>query len=130
MLELLDTVGGRVDVVLSDMAPNIAGHYSTDHARSVELCMYAVDVCDRILKKNGKMVCKVFMGDMENILIQALEKRFQSVRIHSPAATRETSSEMYVISTGFLGKHNVKLKKLEAPEPGDNQVFTAKSGNF
>lgn len=130
MLELLDTVGGRVDVVLSDMAPNIAGHYSTDHARSVELCMYAVDVCDRILKKNGKMVCKVFMGDMENILIQALEKRFQSVRIHSPPATRETSSEMYVISTGFLGKHNVKLKKLEAPEPGDNQVFKAKSGNF
>ena len=50
MIELMDRFGGKADVVLSDMAPNIAGHYSMDHARSINLCMYAVDVCDRILK--------------------------------------------------------------------------------
>ncbi len=64
MIALLTVFGGKADVVLSDMAPNIAGHYATDHARSVDLCMFAVDVCDRVLRKNGKMVCKVFMGDM------------------------------------------------------------------
>lgn len=129
MLELLDKFGGKADVILSDMAPNIAGHYSTDHARSVELGMYAVDVCDRILKKEGKMVCKVFMGDMEDMLLNALKKRFQSVRIHSPAATRDTSSEMYIISSGFRGRHNVNLKPLqeeEAKEP----VFKPKGPRF
>ena len=64
MLELLSLVGGKVDVVISDMAPNIAGHYSTDHARSIHLALYAVDVCDRILRKGGRLVMKVFMGEI------------------------------------------------------------------
>ena len=51
MKRLLELVNGQANVILSDMAPNIGGHYSTDHARSINLCMYAVDVCDRILKK-------------------------------------------------------------------------------
>ncbi len=119
MIELLDTFGGKADVVLSDMAPNIAGHYSTDHARSIDLCMFAVDVCDRVLKKNGKMVCKVFMGDMMDSLLKELDKRFQSVKVYSPAASRDTSSEVYVISKGFLAAHRVKLKTLtdEKDEP-------------
>ncbi|MDD3378934.1 MAG: RlmE family RNA methyltransferase [Candidatus Methanomethylophilaceae archaeon] len=116
MIELLTRFGGKADVVLSDMAPNIAGHYSTDHARSVNLCMYAVDVCDRILKKNGKMVCKVFMGDLMDSLTRELEKRFQSVKVYSPDASRETSSEVYVVSKGFLANHRVKLKVLEEEE--------------
>jgi 23S rRNA (uridine2552-2'-O)-methyltransferase len=113
MIELLQVFGGKADVVLSDMAPNIAGHYSTDHARSIDLCMFAVDVCDRVLKKNGKMVCKVFMGDMMDLLLKELDKRFKSVKVYSPAASRETSSEMYVISKGFLATCNIKPKVLE-----------------
>jgi len=46
MRELLEKFGGKADVVLSDMAPNIGGNYSTDHARSVDLCLYALNVCD------------------------------------------------------------------------------------
>lgn len=128
MIKLLETFGGKADVVLSDMAPNIAGHYSTDHARSIDLCMYAVDVCDRVLKRNGKMVCKVFMGDMFDSLMENLEKRFTSVKVYSPAASRDTSSEVYVVSKGFLAAHNVKPKKLgkEVKEP----VFKAKGSNF
>jgi len=113
MIALLTVFGGKADVVLSDMAPNIAGHYATDHARSVDLCMFAVDVCDRVLRKNGKMVCKVFMGDMMDSLLKELDKRFQSVKVYSPAASRDTSSEVYIISKGFLAACNVKPKVLE-----------------
>lgn len=130
MIRLLETFGGKADVVLSDMAPNIAGAYSTDHARSVDLCMYAVDVCDRILKKEGKLVCKVFDGDMLDILMNALNKRFQSVRIHSPAASRETSSEVYIVCLGFLGKHNVKLKKLDDTANEEKPQFVKKGVNI
>ena len=97
MIELMDRFGGKADVVLSDMAPNIAGHYSMDHARSINLCMYAVDVCDRILKKEGKLVMKVFMGDMFDSLMDELKKRFQSVKVHSPDASRDTSSRLHLI---------------------------------
>jgi len=128
MRALLEAVGGKVDVVLSDMAPNIGGHYSTDHARSVDLCMYAVAVCDRILRKRGKMVVKVFMGDMMDSLVKELESRFESVKVHSPDASRETSSEMYIISKGFLASRNVKLK--EPAEEEDKPEFAPKGGNI
>lgn len=103
MDDLLKRFGGKADVVLSDMAPNIGGHYSTDHARSVHLCTYAIDVADNILRKEGKMVVKVFMGDLFHMLKDEMDRRFQSVRIHAPDATRATSSEVYVIAKGFRG---------------------------
>ena len=129
MVRLLDMVGGKVDVVLSDMAPNIAGHYSTDHARSVELCEYAVDVCDRILKKNGKLAMKVFMGDMFYSLERKLKARFRKVTVTSPAASRPTSSEVYVVCSGFLGAHNVEPVR-EIKEEKKEPEFKAKGGTF
>jgi 23S rRNA (uridine2552-2'-O)-methyltransferase len=128
MRELLETVGGKADIVLSDMAPNIGGSYSTDHARSVDLCMYAVAVCDRILKKGGRMVVKVFMGDMTDSLLKELEQRFVSVKVHSPAASRDTSSEVYVICKGFLASKNVKLKDMREEEK--RPEFMPKGGNI
>lgn len=127
MCELLDVFGGKADVILSDMAPNIGGHYTTDHARSIELCRYAINVCDRILKKHGKLVMKVFMGDMFPWLRSELEKRFQTVRVHSPDASRPTSSEVYVIAKGFLANNTVPLKKIEYTEK--KKEFTVK-GTF
>jgi 23S rRNA methylase len=114
--ELLEKFDGKADVILSDMAPNIAGSYSTDHARSVDLCMYAVNVCDYVLRKDGKLVIKVFMGDMLDILMKELESRFRSVKIHSPPASRETSSEVYIISKGFKASRNIKVEKLQVEE--------------
>ena len=101
MKELVDTIGGQADVILSDMAPNIGGNYSTDHARSVHLCTFAISVAEQILKRDGRMIMKVFMGDMFPGLKGMMEKRFQSVKVHEPPATRETSSEVYVIAKGF-----------------------------
>ena len=128
MKKLLDMFNGQADVIISDMAPNIGGHYSTDHARSINLCEYAVNVADRILKRHGKMVMKVFMGDMFEDLKRELEERFQTVKVHSPDASRPTSSEVYVICKGYLAKTRVPLevKVKEAPKKSE---FTIK-GNL
>lgn len=127
MKKLLDLFNGQADVILSDMAPNIGGHYSTDHARSINLCMYAVNVCDRILKKHGKLVMKVFYGDMFPSLKRELEDRFQSVKVHSPDASRPTSSEVYVICKGFKAEKKVDL--IIEPPKVKKKEFTVK-GNF
>ncbi|MCL1984605.1 MAG: RlmE family RNA methyltransferase [Methanomassiliicoccaceae archaeon] len=121
MNELLERFGGKADVVLSDMAPNVGGHYSTDHARSVHLCSYAVNVADHVLKKNGKMVVKVFMGDMFPDVKDSLDIRFRSVKVHSPDATRSTSSEVYVIAKGFRGHR---------PEDADDDKREIKTAEF
>jgi 23S rRNA (uridine2552-2'-O)-methyltransferase len=121
---LLEKFGGKADIVLSDMAPNVGGHYSTDHARSVHLCTYAIDVADNILKKNGKMVVKVFMGDMFPSLKDEMEKRFRDVKVHSPDATRATSSEVYIVAKGFMGHRPKKLKSEEKEEK--KKEFTVK----
>ncbi|MCL2295486.1 MAG: RlmE family RNA methyltransferase [Methanomassiliicoccaceae archaeon] len=123
MIELLESFGGKADVVLSDMAPNIGGHYSTDHARSVHLCTYAVDVADHILRKEGKMVVKVFMGDLFYTIKEMMEKRFQSVKIHAPDATRSTSSEVYVIAKGYKGH---RPRKMGSAEEEKRTEFTKK----
>ncbi|MFA6709928.1 MAG: RlmE family RNA methyltransferase [Candidatus Methanomethylophilaceae archaeon] len=124
MMRLQELFGGKADVILSDMAPNIGGHYSTDHARSINLCYYAVNVCDRMLKKHGRMVMKVFMGDMIEDLKKELEKRFQSVKLHSPDASRPTSSEIYIIAKGFYADKTVELKTMEHEEK--EKEFTVK----
>lgn len=125
MERLLNEIGGKADVILSDMAPNIGGHYSTDHARSVHLCTYAIAVAERILKRDGRMVMKVFMGDMFGSLRKEMEERFQSVKVHSPDATRETSSEVYVIAKGF--KALPPSMKLETKaEKEERKDFTVK----
>ncbi len=130
MIRLLEMVGGKVNVVLSDMAPNITGQYSMDHARSIELCKYAVDVCDRILKDRGKLVMKVFMGDMFNQLEKMLRDRFANVRVHSPDASRPTSAEVYVVCTNFLGKYNVQPKPLVKEPEKPQSEFLIKGTNI
>ena len=129
LIKLTEVFEGKADVVVSDMAPNMAGHYSMDHARSIDLCMYAVDVCDRALKKEGKLVMKAFMGDMFEDMLKEVRTRFRSVKVHSPAASREASSEMYVICKGFLANRNVRLVREEPAADAAGTEFTIK-GNL
>jgi len=116
MDELFEKFGGKADVVLSDMAPNVGGNYSTDHARSIHLCTFAIDVADHILKKNGKMVVKVFMGDMFSEVRDAMDIRFQNVKVHAPDATRSTSSEVYIIAKGFKGHEPKEMQASDSEE--------------
>ncbi len=101
---LLETLAGRkVDTVLSDMSPNISGNYSMDHARSVELCQHALNFGRQVLKPGGNMAMKIFEGDMMKDFLKEVKSQFDFVKLHSPAASRSSSSEIYIIAKGFRG---------------------------
>jgi len=90
-----------VDVVLSDLSPNVSGNWELDHARQIDLTRNALDLSRKILKKGGKAVFKVFQGDMLNELIVELKKGFKKVIITKPNASRQVSSEIYLICIDY-----------------------------
>ena len=91
----------KVNVVCSDMSPKISGNYSTDHARSIELAELSLRFAEDYLKPGGGYVVKVFDGDMTHDFFQAIKKRFRMAKRHSPIASRNQSSEIYIIALGY-----------------------------
>lgn len=98
---LIAELGGKADVVLSDMAPNTTGHGATDHVRIVALAEAALDFALEVLAEGGAFVAKVFQGGAERAMLEQLKLRFASVRHAKPPASRKESSELYVVATGF-----------------------------
>ncbi len=97
--KITQTIGDRkADVVLSDMSPNISGNYSVDHARSIYLCEQSLKIVNKLLKTNGNFICKVFVGKDIQGLIDKVNEKFQTVKRHSPVASRKSSSEIYIIA--------------------------------
>lgn len=94
------------DVVLSDMSPRISGAWATDHARSVELVRAAFGVAAQVLRPGGQFVAKVFDGDLLPELVEQLTPHFEEVRRSKPPASRDRSSELYVIGLGYRGAGN------------------------
>jgi 23S rRNA (uridine2552-2'-O)-methyltransferase len=95
-------VGDAVDVVVSDMAPNMTGEYSVDHARSVHLARQAFDVARDLLAPGGDFVTKVFDGPDLADLRSDMEESFEYVRSIRPDASRDSSSELYLVAKGYL----------------------------
>jgi 23S rRNA (uridine2552-2'-O)-methyltransferase len=96
--QLFDAIGDDgADVVLSDMAPNMTGEYNLDHARSVYLARQAFEVALELLDSGGDLVVKVFDGPDLPDLRADMEKEFQYVRATHPDASRQESSELYLI---------------------------------
>ena len=93
---------GEADVVLSDLAPNMTGEYSLDHARSVHLARQAFETARDVLAPGGDFVVKVFEGQDLAPFRSDLEETFEYVRTASPEASRKESSEVYLIAKGFL----------------------------
>jgi 23S rRNA (uridine2552-2'-O)-methyltransferase len=89
------------DVVLSDMSPRISGAYATDHARSVALVRSAFELAERVLAERGVFVAKVFAGEMLDELDHDLGPSFRRWSRTKPPASRERSSELYLIGVGF-----------------------------
>ncbi len=94
--------GGPVDVVVSDMAPNMSGEYSLDQARSLHLARQAFETALELLDTGGDFVVKVFQGPDVEDFRSDLEDEFQYVRATSPKASRDESSEIYFIGKGRL----------------------------
>ena len=102
VLAQLDTmVGGRpVDVVLSDMAPNLSGNESSDAAKIEHLVELAVEFSMTHLKPEGALVCKVFHGSGYSQLVEMFKKSFRVVKPIKPKASRDKSSETFLVGIG------------------------------
>ncbi len=94
-------LGGKADLVLSDMAPNTTGHVATDHIRIMALADLALDFATEILTPGGAFVAKLFQGGAERDMLNRLKSAFRQVRHAKPPASRKDSKEMYVVATGF-----------------------------
>jgi 23S rRNA (uridine2552-2'-O)-methyltransferase len=96
-------LGGRADVVMSDMAAASSGHKQTDHLRIVALCEAAAELAFDVLEPGGTFVAKVLAGGAETGLQTLLKQRFDKVANVKPPASRSDSSEKFVVATGFRG---------------------------
>lgn len=96
--------GGGVDLVLSDMAPNISGVASVDQARSVGLAELALDFAVNHLKPQGNFLVKVFQGSGFEALVADIRHKFVQVMIRKPEASRSRSSEVYVVAKGLKAR--------------------------
>ena len=100
---LKEMLGGKVDVVLSDMAANATGHRPTDHLRIMALAEAAVQFAREVLAGGGSFVCKVLQGGTETALLAALKRDFATVKHVKPPASRSDSAELYLLGRGFRG---------------------------
>ncbi len=97
-------MGGRADLVMSDMAANTTGHRKTDQLRIVGLVEAAAMFATEVLKPGGAFLAKVFQSGADAELLAQLKRDFASVKHVKPAASRQDSSERYVLATGFRGE--------------------------
>src|SRR6266481_6095161 len=101
--KLLAMMGGRADVVMSDMAANTTGHRKTDQLRILGLVEGAAAFATDVLNPGGTFVAKVFQSGADAELLAQLKRDFSTVKHVKPASSRQDSSERYVLATGFRG---------------------------
>ena len=99
---LLERVGdAKVDVVMSDMAPNMSGTLAVDQPRSMYLVELALEMCKEVLAPNGSFVVKVFQGVGSEEYLKAVRELFKVVKVRKPDSSRARSREVYIVATGF-----------------------------
>ncbi|KAB0403455.1 hypothetical protein E2I00_001904, partial [Balaenoptera physalus] len=92
---------GRVDVILSDMAPNATGIRGLDHDRLISLCLSLLDMAPEVLHRGGTFLCKTWAGSQSHRLQKRLTEEFQKTRTVKPEASRKESSEVYLLATQY-----------------------------
>ena len=98
---LLARVGeDKVQVVMSDMAPNMSGQPAVDIPRAMYLVELALDMCRDVLAPNGSVIVKVFQGEGFEQYLKAIREMFKVVKIRKPQASRARSREVYIVATG------------------------------
>jgi len=99
---LLTRIGGaKVDVLLSDMAPNFSGTDAVDQPRSMYLVELALEMCAQVLKPGGSFVVKVFHGEGSDVFLKSVRQAFTSVKVRKPDSSRARSREVYLVATGY-----------------------------
>lgn len=105
--ELLARLDGRlVDVVISDMAPNMSGIADVDQPKSMYLVELALDMARSVLKPGGSFACKVFQGEGFDTWIQDTRTSFKKVMTRKPNASRARSREVYLVAKGYKSHSN------------------------
>ena len=100
--QILALVGNQpVDLVLSDMAPNISGIETVDQPRSMYLVELAYDLALQVLDKNGSFVVKIFQGEGFDEMVKAMRNSFKVVKFRKPKASRPRSREVYAVCQGL-----------------------------
>ncbi|MEM9100982.1 MAG: 23S rRNA (uridine(2552)-2'-O)-methyltransferase RlmE [Pseudomonadota bacterium] len=99
LLKLLN--GQQVDLVLSDMAPNISGLEAVDQPKSMYLCELALELATEVSKTGSNFVCKVFQGSGFDEYLKKVRLTYQTVKIRKPKASRDRSKEVYIVGLGF-----------------------------
>ncbi|HIF54694.1 MAG: 23S rRNA (uridine(2552)-2'-O)-methyltransferase RlmE [Methylococcales bacterium] len=99
LYKLLD--GAAIDLVMSDMAPNISGNKAMDQPRSIYLAELALDTAQTVLQKGGTFLIKMFQGVGFDEYKRDVEKSFSSVIIRKPKSSRARSNEVYILAKGF-----------------------------
>ncbi|MED5621776.1 RlmE family RNA methyltransferase [Ideonella sp. BN130291] len=105
MQQLVDALGGQpVDVVVSDMAPNLSGIESSDAARIAHLVELAMEFANKHLRPEGALVCKVFHGSGYSQLVEMFKRNFRVVKPIKPKASRDRSAETFLVGLGLKNR--------------------------
>ena len=100
--QILETIGSdEVDLVISDMAPNLSGNKSIDQPAVIYLAELAVDLAGKVLAADGVFIAKLFQGEGFDQFVQSVRKRFNRVSITKPEASRSRSREVYLVAKGL-----------------------------
>ena len=106
--QILDFLPRKADVVLSDASPNISGVWEVDHARQIDLAAQALKIALSVLRPSGNFFVKVFEGDMLADFVKTVEKRFVTVKVIKPKASRAKSSEMFLLAMNLKPNDRTK----------------------
>ncbi|BBH48159.1 23S rRNA (uridine(2552)-2'-O)-methyltransferase RlmE [Pseudomonas sp. KU43P] len=102
--QILQAVGdSHVDLVISDMAPNMSGTPAVDMPRAMFLCELALDLATRVLKPGGDFLIKIFQGEGFDVYLKDVRSKFDKVQMRKPSSSRDRSREQYLLARGYKG---------------------------
>ncbi|HWD31444.1 23S rRNA (uridine(2552)-2'-O)-methyltransferase RlmE [Pseudomonas caricapapayae] len=105
LAQILEAVGNsHVDLVISDMAPNMSGTPAVDMPKAMFLCELALDLATRVLKPGGDFVIKIFQGEGFDVYLKDARKKFDKIIMLKPDSSRGRSREQYMLARGYRGE--------------------------
>lgn len=99
--QIMEIIGGKTKVLISDASPKLCGIKNLDQLRSLDLINVVIEIADNILEDKGNLVMKVFQGPEYKQMLVDLKKKFRQVKTTKPPSSRKKSAEMYVVGLGF-----------------------------
>jgi 23S rRNA (uridine2552-2'-O)-methyltransferase len=107
----------KIDVVISDLAPNVSGVWEVDHARQIDLARHALSIARKVIRPSGNVLIKVFQGSELQEFRKEMKTEFQTLRIVKPPASRSESAELYFLGLGYIKPQDLsRLPQLQDAE--------------